>query len=155
MALFSKETTPPPQKTLPPRDAQPQGGRVSYVGPNLVIDGTVTGDESLIIEGAIRGKINLESDLRVGPNARIEATVHANNVTVEGVVVGDISADARLELIATARVDGNLKAPKIIVAEGARFRGSVDMGSDKPAEAEQETESKEKANAGQHGHENK
>ena len=63
----------------------------------------------------------------------MEATVHARNVTVEGKVTGDISADDRLELVLTATVDGNIRAPKIIVAEGAKFRGSVDMGSAKPS----------------------
>ena len=85
-----------------------------------------------MIEGTVRGKINLQSDLRVGTGARIEAAVHAKNVTVEGKVSGDITADDRLELVVTATVDGNIKAPRIIVAEGAKFRGSVDMGSAKP-----------------------
>jgi cytoskeletal protein CcmA (bactofilin family) len=55
-------------------------------------------------------------------------------VTVEGKCTGDISADDRLELVTTAMVEGNLKAPKIVVAEGAKFRGSVDMGSARPKE---------------------
>ena len=56
-------------------------------------------------------------------------------MTVEGNLTGDISADDKVELVASATVDGNIKAPKIVVAEGARFRGSVDMGSAKPAAA--------------------
>ena len=87
----------------------------------------------------MHGKINLSSDLQIGTQARVEATVHAKNVTVEGKVTGDISADDRLELIATATVDGNIKAPKIIVAEGAKFRGSVDMGSARPRENAEQT----------------
>jgi cytoskeletal protein CcmA (bactofilin family) len=81
----------------------------------------------------VRGKINLSGELRIGTKARIEATVHAKNVTVEGKLTGDVSAEDRVELVASATVDGNIKAPKIVVAEGARFRGSVDMGSAKPA----------------------
>jgi len=98
------------------------------------IDGTVTGSEPVLIEGTVRGKINLTGELRIGTKARIEATVHAKNVTVEGKLTGDVSADERVELVASATVDGNIKAPKIVVAEGARFRGSVDMGSTKPKE---------------------
>jgi cytoskeletal protein CcmA (bactofilin family) len=125
MALFSsKETTPQA------RGAEPQVAHSStFFGPNVTIDGTITGSE----KGVITGKINLTGELRIGTKARIEATVHAKNVTVEGKLTGDISADERIELVATAAVDGNLKAPKIVVAEGARFRGSVDMGSAKPA----------------------
>ena len=62
-------------------------------------------------------------------NSRVSS---ASSVMVEGRLTGDVSADDRVELIASAVVDGNLKAPKIIVAEGAKFRGSVDMGSAKP-----------------------
>jgi cytoskeletal protein CcmA (bactofilin family) len=102
----------------------------------VTIDGTVTGSELVLIEGTVRGKINLSGDLRVGAKARVEATVHAKNVTVEGKLTGDVSADDRVELVASATVEGNIKAPKIVVAEGARFRGSVDMGSAKPAASE-------------------
>ena len=99
-----------------------------------MIEGTVSGTEPVFIEGTVRGKINLQSDLRIGTKARVDASVHAKNVSVEGRVNGDISADERLELILTASVDGNIKAPKIIVAEGAKFRGSVDMGAPAPRE---------------------
>ena len=130
MALFSKDQ-PPPKPAVVRTEGQPAPG-ITFFGPNVTIDGTVTGSEPVLIEGTVRGRINLQSDLQVGTKARVEATVHARNVTVEGKVTGDISADDRLELIMTATVDGNIKAPKIIVAEGAKFRGSVDMGAAKP-----------------------
>ncbi len=85
-----------------------------------------------MIEGQVKGTIDLAGALRIGTQARVEAKVHARTVIIEGRVNGDISADERVELVASATVDGNIKAPKIIVAEGARFRGNVDMGSAKP-----------------------
>ena len=129
MALFSSKETTPQVRGTEPQVAH----TITSFGPNLTIDGTVTGSEPVLIEGIVTGKINLTGELRIGTKARIEATVHAKNVTVEGKLTGDISADDRIELVATATVDGNLKAPRIVVAEGARFRGSVDMGSAKPA----------------------
>ncbi|HEX7828963.1 MAG TPA: polymer-forming cytoskeletal protein [Thermoanaerobaculia bacterium] len=132
MALFSKETTPAP--AVPRTNApQPTGGS-TFIGANITVDGTVTGSDPMVIEGTVRGKVNVSSDLRVGTKARVEADVHARNVTVEGKVTGNISADDRLELVATSMVEGNLKAPKIVVAEGAKFRGSVDMGAPRPKE---------------------
>ena len=129
MALFSKEPAPPrPQARA---DAAPPAGQ-SYIGPNLALEGKITGSEPLLVEGSVRGEINLNADLRIGPKARVEATVHARNVVIEGKLAGDVSADQRVELITTATVDGNIKAPKIVVAEGARFRGAVDMGSARP-----------------------
>ena len=137
MALFSKEATPPPR--VEPRGNQPAQAGGTYIGANIVIEGTITGTEQMVIEGTVRGSVNLQADVLIGTKARIEATVHARNVTVEGRLTGDISADDRVELVASATVDGNIKAPKIIVAEGAKFRGSVDMGSkipkDEPAPA--------------------
>lgn len=133
MALFTKEV-PAPRPS--PRPYDPSAAHDStFLGPNVIIEGTVTGTEPVLIEGTVKGNINLQSDLRIGTKARVEATVHARNVTIEGRLTGDVSADERVELVATATVDGNIKAPKIIVAEGARFRGSVDMGTAKPANA--------------------
>ena len=129
MALFSKDPAPPATPRPESRSGgapMQQGG--TYIGANITIDGTITGSEPIVIEGTVRGKLNLTADLRIGTKARVEATVHARNVMVEGKLTGDISADDRVELIASATVDGNIKAPKIIVAEGAKFRGSVDMG---------------------------
>jgi cytoskeletal protein CcmA (bactofilin family) len=137
MALFSKDPAPPPR--VEPRGNAPAQAGGTYIGANVVIEGTITGSEPIVIEGTVRGSVNLAADVLVGTKARIEATVHARNVTVEGKLTGDISADDRVELVAGATVDGNIKAPKIVVAEGAKFRGNVDMGSkipkDEPAAA--------------------
>lgn len=137
MALFSKDPAPSQPAARPSVPAQPGGtSNTTYIGPNITLDGTITGNEAVLIEGTVRGKIDMGADLRVGTKARVEATVHARTVTVEGKLTGDISADERVELVATATVDGNIKAPKIVVAEGAKFRGNVDMGSARPREAE-------------------
>ena len=134
MALFSKDQPPRPQPPVA-TPAAPGAPLITFFGPNVVVDGTITGTEPVVVEGTVRGKINLNSDLRIGTNARVEASVHAKNVTIEGKLTGDVSADDRVELIMTATVDGNIKAPKIIVAEGAKFRGSVDMGSQRPKDS--------------------
>jgi len=143
MALFSKDplpAAPPPRSSGPTPPAAPGG---TFFGPNVMIEGTVSGSDPITIEGTVKGKINLAGDLHIGVHARIEATVHARNVTVQGKLSGDVSADDRVELVASASVEGNIKAPKIVVAEGARFRGSVDMGSSKPAtRAEPEAKAK-------------
>lgn len=136
MALFSKDPAPAQPSARPSGPSQ-AGGTFSgtFIGPNITIDGTITGNEPVLIEGTVRGKIDMSGDLRVGTKARVEAAVHAKNVTVEGKLTGDISADDRVELVASATVDGNIKAPKIVVAEGAKFRGNVDMGSARPRES--------------------
>jgi cytoskeletal protein CcmA (bactofilin family) len=133
MALFSKDPAPSAKSDVRVGSVAPASG-MTFIGANVTIEGTITGSEPVMIEGTIRGSIDLQSDLRVGTKARIDATVHARNVTVEGRLTGDISADERVELVASAAVEGNIKAPKIVVAEGAKFRGNVDMGSRVPKE---------------------
>lgn len=131
MALFSKDVPQPKPVTRVEGPATTAG---TVVGANITIDGTVSGSEPVLIEGTVRGKVNLTADLRIGTKARVEATLHARNVVIEGKLQGDVSADDRVELVAGSTVDGNIKAPKIVVAEGAKFRGSVDMGSKVPKE---------------------
>lgn len=137
MALFSKDPVPATRPET--RSSTPTQSGTTFLGPNAVIEGTITGNEAVTVEGTVRGKINLSADLLIGTKGRVEAAVHARNVTIEGKLTGDVSADDRVELVASATVDGNIKAPKIIVAEGAKFRGNVDMGSrvpkDEPAPA--------------------
>src|SRR4051794_25624428 len=105
MALFSTKD-PAPARPLPHGGgSQPAAFNGTYFGPNCTIEGTISGGEPVTIEGTVRGKINLSSDLRIGIQARVEATVHAKNVTVEGKLNGDVSADDRVELVASATVD--------------------------------------------------
>jgi cytoskeletal protein CcmA (bactofilin family) len=136
MALFSKEPTPAHQ---PGRPDLPTLSGPTFIGTAITIDGTITGSEALVVEGTVRGKIDTSSEVRLGKQARVEATVHGKTVVIEGKVTGDITADERVELIASATVDGNIKAPKIVVAEGAKFRGNVDMGSPRPKDHPAET----------------
>lgn len=130
MALFSKET--PPARPAPLRSDTPIQTGATFIGPNVTFEGTLSGSEPIVVEGSIRGRIDLSADLRIGTKARVEADVHARNLIIEGKLTGDASAAEKVELIASATVEGNIKAPKIVVAEGAKFRGSVDMGSSKP-----------------------
>ena len=137
MALFSKDKDPAPAAPAPPmrRDTPTPAGGPTLIGANIVVEGTLSGSESVVVEGTIRGNVNLTADLRVGTKGRIEATVHARSIIIEGRVEGDISADERVELVTGSSVDGNIKAPKIVMADGAKFRGNVDMGSARPRES--------------------
>ncbi|HXI11687.1 MAG TPA: polymer-forming cytoskeletal protein [Thermoanaerobaculia bacterium] len=128
--MFSKDQS---HKQGSARNAELSAGKTGspcLIGRETTIEGAIRGTENVLVEGIVRGEIDLQSDLRVGRDARVESTVHARSVYVEGTVIGNVSADEKVELMASAVVDGNIRAPKIVVAEGARFRGSVDMGAD-------------------------
>ena len=135
MALFSKDPAPQaPSATPSRRDTPAPSTGTTFVAANITIEGTLSGSEPVVVEGTVRGNVKLSNDLRVGVKGRVEATVHARSIIIEGRVEGDVSADERVELVAGSSVDGNIKAPKIVVAEGAKFRGNVDMGSSRPRE---------------------
>lgn len=98
------------------------------IGKSVVIKGELSGSEDLTIEGQVEGKIELRQNLlTIGPNAKIKAQVFAKTVVVEGTVHGNISAGERIDIRDKGTVEGNLAAPRVAIADGAHFRGSIDM----------------------------
>jgi cytoskeletal protein CcmA (bactofilin family) len=101
---------------------------MSALGPGLALEGTVTTHEDLTIEGRVRGTIVAKTaPLTIGPHARVAADVHGQRVVVDGTLTGSIVATERIELTASAVVAGSLSAPRVVLADGARFTGSIDM----------------------------
>jgi len=98
------------------------------IGKSVVIKGELSGSEDLTIEGQVEGKIELRQNLlTIGPNAKIKAQVFAKTVVVEGHVQGNITAGERIDIRDKGVVEGNLAAPRVSIADGAQFRGAVDM----------------------------
>lgn len=104
------------------------------IGPNIRIQGELSGDEDLVVEGRVEGKISVTKGLRIGPQAQINAEVKAHHVVIAGRVVGNVVAVDKVEILPSGILEGNIRAPKIAIAEGAQFKGSVDMGGKTPAE---------------------
>lgn len=108
------------------------------IGQSLTIKGEVSGSEDLTVEGRVEGKIDLKDhNLTIGQNGRVEAEVHAKNITIVGEVTGNVSADEKVDLTDTARLLGDIRAPRIAVSDGAQFKGSVDMVRSKDAQQQQ------------------
>jgi len=101
---------------------------VVNIGKSVVIKGELNGSEDLTIEGHVEGKIELkEHVLTIGPNGKIKAEVFAKVVIVLGEVRGNIIASEKVDIRDNGSVDGDIVAPRVAIAEGAHFRGSVDM----------------------------
>jgi len=101
---------------------------VVNIGKSVVIKGELNGSEDLTVEGSVEGKIELKQHvLTIGPNGRIKAEVFAKAVIVLGEVGGNITASEKVDIRDKGKVDGNIVAPRVAIAEGAHFRGSVDM----------------------------
>ncbi len=106
-----------------------RGGRIIVnIGPSIQIKGELQGDEDLTIDGRIDGQINLrEHNLTIGPNGKIKADLYAKTIVIAGEVSGNANAAERVEIAPTGRLTGNIAAPRITIADGAHFKGSVDM----------------------------
>jgi cytoskeletal protein CcmA (bactofilin family) len=98
------------------------------IGKSVVIKGELNGSEDLTIEGHVEGTIQLKDHiLTIGPNGRIKAQVFAKSVIVLGEVTGNLTASDKVDIRDNGSVDGDIISPRVAIAEGAHFRGSVDM----------------------------
>jgi len=132
-----RETTTPmpatPAVPSTPSGSIPPVARVTErdivnIGKSVVIKGELNGSEDLTIEGHVEGKIELrENILTIGPNGRIKAQVFAKAVIVLGEVIGNVSATEKVDIRDNGSVEGDIVSPRVAIAEGAMFRGSVDM----------------------------
>ena len=101
---------------------------MALIGASVVIKGELDGSEDLTIEGHVEGKIELrEHTLTIGQNGRIKAQVFAKSVIVLGELVGNINAADKVDIRENGSVDGDIISPRVAIAEGAHFRGSIDM----------------------------
>ena len=102
--------------------------KVVNIGQSIHIKGELTGNEDLTIEGKVEGKINLKDhNLTIGANGKITAEVQAKTVMVVGEVVGNIVADDKVEVAASGTMRGDISAPRVVLADGAKFKGTIDM----------------------------
>lgn len=98
------------------------------IGKSVVIKGELNGSEDLTVEGHVEGKIELRDHvLTIGPNGKIKAEVFAKAVVVLGEVTGNVTASDKVDIRENGSVEGDIIAPRVAIAEGAHFRGSVDM----------------------------
>ncbi len=103
-------------------------GTVGTIGKSVVIKGELSASEDLTIEGQVEGKVELKQNiLTIGANGRIKASVFAKAVIVQGEVHGNITATEKVDIRDAGSVDGDLASPRVAIADGAHFRGSIDM----------------------------
>ena len=121
---------------------QPEARRIERdvvnIGKSVVIKGELNGSEDLTIEGHVEGKIELKDHvLTIGPNGRIKAQVLAKSVIVLGEVNGNVTATEKVDIRDGGSVDGDIISPRVAIAEGAHFRGTVDMQRKTPGQQAQ------------------
>src|ERR1043165_2385269 len=104
----------------------------TVIGESILISGKLTGDEDLTIRGRVEGELALSHTLIVEPSGIVKANGAVKNAIVSGVVVGNIAATESVELTREGRMVGDIRAPRVILVDGASFRGRIDMGEVEP-----------------------
>jgi cytoskeletal protein CcmA (bactofilin family) len=99
----------------------------NVVGAGLIVEGEFTTDEDVLVEGTLRGTLSSAASLSIAGDGVVEADVRALAVVIAGQVTGNISASARVDIQAGGRLIGDVKAGRLTIADGASFRGNVDM----------------------------
>jgi len=120
-------TPPPAPPPAPTGSPQRATGTPCTIGSRVQLKGELHGSEPVVVEGSVEGSVRLTAELRVAPGGTVKADVSAHTLVIAGEVIGDCQATERVVIEASGRLTGNIKAPRIMIAEGATFRGTSDM----------------------------
>ena len=107
------------------KETKPMANTV--IGSSIVVDGEISGEEPITILGTVKGKVAVAQGVIVEAGATVEADIEGQTVTISGKVTGNVTAREKLELRPESKMVGNAKAPRIVVADGATFKGNMDM----------------------------
>jgi len=100
----------------------------TIIGESILISGSLAGDEDLTVRGRVEGTLTLTRTLVVEPTGMVKAEVQVKNCVIAGVVVGNVTASESVEITREGRMVGDIAAPRVIIVDGASFRGRIDMG---------------------------
>jgi cytoskeletal protein CcmA (bactofilin family) len=116
------------QETVSPIQQSETKQQETIIGEKISIEGNIRGNENLVIEGTLKGNIELEKhNFRIGPKGRVEGEVHALNVKVSGQMTGNIQTQGKVEITREADFTGDIRAKSISVEDGAYIKMSVEL----------------------------
>jgi len=128
-----KEATP--VSSMPPARFEPESrGGSATVGKAVKIVGQIYSKEDLYVDGEVEGTVEaMEHKLTIGPNGTVKATVRSREVVVLGSISGNVEATDKLEIRKDAKLVGDIKTARIIIEDGAYFKGSIDIVKPEPS----------------------
>ena len=131
-----KKNEPEPARQRPFNPLQPGKSEArreqATIGPSISVKGDLTGEEDLLIQGRIQGKIVLKQhSVTVGKSGRVKADIHGSSIRIEGEVEGNLYGQQDIVIRASGRVLGNLTAPRVTLENGSKFKGAIDMQPDR------------------------
>jgi cytoskeletal protein CcmA (bactofilin family) len=137
MSIFRRDDEPRPQPagatpttaaaTAGERRGSVASGATTHIAPGAKITGQVNGSSDLLIDGELEGKVQLESNVTIGAEGRVRGDISARTVRIGGRVQGNVQGIEKVEILPTGRLEGDVSAPRVVLAEGAFFKGKVEM----------------------------
>ncbi len=110
---------------------------IAHIGKSVVIKGELSGSEDLYLDGEVEGSIELTGhSITVGPNGRVKANIHAREVVILGKVNGNVNGEERVEVKRSGVLSGDISTQRILIEDGAYFKGSIDVHKDPAKSAE-------------------
>ena len=130
----STDSQPPRREPRASASARPGPANTAVIGPSIQIDGTLRGDEDLVIEGQVKGTVELKKNsVTIGAQGNVQADIHAHTIFVDGTMDGNLVASERVVIRQSARIKGSIVSPRVSLEDGARFNGSIDMDPESEA----------------------
>lgn len=99
----------------------------TVIAEGLNIEGDLSSEEEVVISGNVRGKVTSTDAVSIGSGSVVQADVAGQSVSIAGQVTGDVTAPERVDIQAGGRLVGDVKAARFTIADGASFKGAVDM----------------------------
>ncbi len=137
MSIFRRENDSAPEPVVAPRPSRPAPRTPAkeksapigstHIATGSKVVGRISGSADLVIDGVVEGEIHLESRVVVGSEGRVEGKILARSVEVGGKVLGNVQGVERVEVLATGSLEGDVLSPRVVIAEGAFFKGKVEM----------------------------
>ena len=102
-------------------------GRASYIASGIKFKGEITGNAEVVVDGEVEGRVNVQAPVVIGSSGVVSGDIAAKTVEVSGKVLGNVKSGDRFELQPSGRIEGDVSSPRVIIAEGAYFKGNVEM----------------------------
>jgi cytoskeletal protein CcmA (bactofilin family) len=124
----TKETSPAMSSASSSFHVPESSRGAAVIGKNVTIKGQIFSQEDLTIDGEMEGSVELkEHRLTVGPNGRVQAGIKAREIVVLGSINGNVEASDKIDIRKEARLVGDIKTSRIVIEDGAYFKGSIDI----------------------------
>jgi len=119
--------------------------RATLLGKSLRVKGNISSDEEILIEGVVEGKINIKHNVIIGKNGKVNADIHAKDIIIKGSVTGNVFAEEKVEIFPGGILNGDIISEKVVLAEGSKFKGNIDMSVKESSKSTGKFEKKIKA----------